>query len=80
MIDKTIPLDHLPAGCAACVRRVVGKPCRAQRLREIGLCDGARVRMFRPGNPCIVRVAGNKICFRPNASVRVFVEPLATVD
>ncbi len=29
--------------------------------------------MFRPGNPCILRMAGNKICLRANDLLSVFV-------
>jgi hypothetical protein len=35
--------------------------------------------MFRTGNPCIIRMAGNKICFRADAglSITVVLNPLA---
>ena len=33
--------------------------------------------MFRPGNPCILRVGGNKICLRSDELLSVMVEPAA---
>jgi hypothetical protein len=29
--------------------------------------------MFRPGSPCIVRLAGNKLCLRPDDRVCIHV-------
>jgi hypothetical protein len=33
--------------------------------------------MFRSGNPCILRLAGNKICLRSDDLLHVLVEPMA---
>ena len=33
--------------------------------------------MFRSGNPCILRLAGNKICLRSDELLSVMVEPIA---
>ena len=35
--------------------------------------------MFRPGNPCIIRMAGNKVCLRSDDLLQVLVEPTDTV-
>ncbi len=35
--------------------------------------------MFRPGNPCIIRMAGSKVCLRSDELLEVFVEPTETV-
>jgi hypothetical protein len=32
--------------------------------------------MFRRGSPCIVRLAGGKVCLRPHARLRILVEPV----
>jgi hypothetical protein len=32
--------------------------------------------VFRRGNPCILRMAGNKVCLRTNRPLRVMVERL----
>jgi hypothetical protein len=33
--------------------------------------------MFRPGNPCIIRLAGHKVCLRGDDRLHVMVEPTA---
>jgi ferrous iron transport protein A len=45
-------------------------------LEEIGVRGGLRIEMFRPGNPCIIRLAGNKICIRADDMLNVLVEPI----
>jgi ferrous iron transport protein A len=74
---SVIPLRHLPAGHRALVARILGHPDDVHRLEEFGLRKGTRVEMFRPGNPCILRLAGNKICLRADELLKVLVEPIA---
>ena len=75
MIDKSVPLNNLHAGQSAFVIRVTGQPDYVHRLEEFGLRGGTRVQMFRPGNPCILRMAAGKVCFRSDDLLNVFVEP-----
>lgn len=77
MIDKAIPLGKLGVGQSAYISRITGQPDRVHRLEEYGLRGGARIEMFRPGNPCIIRMAGSKLCFRADELLRVLVEPEA---
>ncbi|MHC4181159.1 MAG: FeoA family protein, partial [Planctomycetota bacterium] len=64
MIDKSVPLSTLSAGQSALVSRIAGQPDHVHRLEEFGLRGGTRIQMFRPGNPCILRMAAAKVCFR----------------
>lgn len=80
VIDKSIPLNDLPTGTSAFVSRITGRPDHVHRLEEFGLRGGTRIEMFRPGNPCIIRMAGNKVCFRADDLLRVLVEPDAASD
>lgn len=57
--------------------RILGHPDHVHRLEEFGLRRGIKIEMFRPGNPCIIRLAGNKVCLRDDSLLRVMVEPLA---
>jgi Fe2+ transport system protein FeoA len=59
------------------VARVFGHPDHVHRLEEFGLRRGTRIEMFRPGNPCIIRLAGSKVCFRADELLSVMVEPVA---
>jgi ferrous iron transport protein A len=79
VVKKTIPLNQLPAGQAAFIRCIEGHPDHIHRLEEIGLRGGARIEMFRPGNPCIIRLAGNKICLRSDDLLHVIVEPIPSL-
>jgi Fe2+ transport system protein FeoA len=74
VIDKSVPLSSLHTGQLARVSRITGQPDRVHRLEEFGLCGGTRIQMFRPGNPCILRIAAGKVCFRTDDLLQVFVE------
>jgi hypothetical protein len=60
------------------VSRLVGPADHVLRLEEFGLCRGAIVRMFRPGNPCILQMAGNKFCLRADDQLDVLVKANGT--
>jgi Fe2+ transport system protein FeoA len=74
---QTIALRNLPAGRCARIARILGHPDRVHQLEEFGLCGGTKIEMFRPGNPCILRLAGHKVCFRADDLLHVLVEPTA---
>jgi Fe2+ transport system protein FeoA len=76
--DGIIPLNRLTVGQSAYVSQVVGQLDHVHRLEELGLRDGTRVEMFRPGNPCIIRLAGNKVCLRADSLLSVLVKPNGT--
>jgi ferrous iron transport protein A len=70
-----ILLQRLPRGHSAHVARIVGPAEDVHRLEEFGLRPGTKVKMFRRGSPCILRVAGSKICLRLEDRLQVFVTP-----
>jgi ferrous iron transport protein A len=80
VIDRAIPLSQLPRGQSACIRRIVGRAEHVHRLEEFGLRSGTRIEMFRSGNPCIIRLAGNKVCLRADELLRILVEPAMVSD
>ena len=73
-MDEVISLDRLRPGQSAEVTRIDGPIEHVHRLGEFGLRAGTVIQMFRPGNPCIVRMAGNKVCFRAGALLNVLVK------
>jgi Fe2+ transport system protein FeoA len=75
---RIVPLELLPAGRCARIAQVLGHPDHVHRLEEFGLRGGTEIEMFRQGNPCILRLAGNKICLRSDELLSVLVEPTAT--
>lgn len=70
-----LPLSLLKCGESAVIRHVAGADDHVHRLHEMGLRDGAPVEMLQSGTPCIVRIAGHKLCFRDDDLTRVLVEP-----
>lgn len=72
-MQDLIPLHCLYAGQMALVEEVVGNSDDVQRLHEIGLCRGATVEMIHPGTPCVIRLGGNKLCFRSDDLMSVLV-------
>jgi Fe2+ transport system protein FeoA len=75
-VDELIPLSDLAAGQAAYIHQILGHVDHVHRLEEFGLRHGVQIQMFRPGNPCIVRLAGNKVCLRADALLNVLVQPI----
>ncbi len=75
MVDGLVPIESLRAGQSARIGRVVGNLDHVHRLRELGLHGGTEIEMYQPGNPCIIRMAGNKVCIRSDSRLNVFVQP-----
>lgn len=74
-VDEIIPLNHLTAGSRGTIDTVLGQPDFVHRLEEMGLRGGATVEMVQPGSPCIVRLAGQKLCLRGDELLHVLVRP-----
>ena len=77
-MNESIPLNRLPSGQSARVDRIVGQADHVHRLQEFGFFDGMKIEMFRSGNPCIIRLAGNKVCIRADRRLSVLVRPNGT--
>lgn len=75
--NDLILLGLLTAGQTAVVETVMGATDDVHRLREIGLRDGATVQMLQPGNPCLLRLEGQKLGLRSDALSTVLVRPEA---
>jgi ferrous iron transport protein A len=73
-----VPLGRLRPGQSAVIGRIEGRWEDVHRLEEFGLRSGTAVEMFRTGNPCILRLAGNKVCLRMHRTLAVLVAPLPT--
>ncbi len=69
-----IPLNLLASGQTGVVSGVVGLPDQVHRLHELGLRDGAEIEVLQTGSPCIIRLAGNKLCFRGDEAMHVLVQ------
>jgi Fe2+ transport system protein FeoA len=74
-VNDSIPLQCLEIGSIGAVTAVVGHGDLVHRLDEIGLRQGAEVQMVQAGQPCIVRVNGQRLCLRADELLRVLVRP-----
>jgi Fe2+ transport system protein FeoA len=62
MVDRATPVSllNLAPGTIAILREVLDHRSRAV-LRSLGLTDGARLRICRLGDPCIIQVRSTRI-------------------
>ena len=72
-----LPLDMLRPGEWADVANIGGDPAWVCRMEELGLREGCRVQLLQGGTPCMLRVAGCKLCLRGDDSCHILVRPVA---
>ena len=72
-VHDLIPLTQIATGATGKVAQVVGSPGAVHRLEEMGLRDGAAVEVVKSGTPCIVRINGQKLCFRDGEALGILV-------
>jgi ferrous iron transport protein A len=74
-----LPLDMIRAGEWAEVEEVTGLPAWVGRLAELGIRQGCRLQVVQPGSPCLLNVAGCKLCLRSSDCSQIMVRPVAAV-
>jgi Fe2+ transport system protein FeoA len=74
-VESLVAVSRLRVGQSAQIRQILGPPDQVHRLEEFGLRQGTEIEMFRPGNPCILRLAGIKVCLRLKDLTHVLVSP-----
>jgi ferrous iron transport protein A len=78
-LSQVIPLELLLAGEEGCVHCVEGCDSLTHRLAEMGIREGAAIRMLRPGSPCLVAVDNHRMSLRIDGTACVLVEVLDRV-
>jgi Fe2+ transport system protein FeoA len=73
LVEELVPLHFAPSGATVRVAQLVGAPEEIRRLRELGLGEGTVVEIVQSGSPCIIRLAGHKLCFRQGEGFHVLV-------
>jgi len=71
-----VPLDILRAGEWADVAAVSGDAAWVGRLSELGVRQGCRLQVLQPGSPCLLQVAGCKLCVRGDDLAQIYVHPV----
>jgi len=69
-----VPLDLMRAGEQGRICDLEGSAAFVHRLKEMGLREGARVEMVRPGSPCILTIDHQRFSVRLDESATVLVE------
>lgn len=69
-----VPLDGLDEGQEGRVVEIVGDSPIVTRLVEMGLRQGAKIRLHRRGQPCILSVDGRRLTCRLPEGVMILVE------
>ncbi|HTM54939.1 MAG TPA: FeoA family protein [Pirellulales bacterium] len=72
---ELVPLHLLNPGETADIGHVSGSPDAVHRLSELGLRGGVTVEMVQRGTPCVIRLDGQKLCFRSDDVLQVLVKP-----
>jgi Fe2+ transport system protein FeoA len=76
MFDEILPLGSLSDHAWAEVVDVCGNSAHVQRLAELGLRPGARLRMIQSGCPCLFELAGARVSIRCDEDLQVLVRSL----
>jgi Fe2+ transport system protein FeoA len=71
--SAVVPLEVMQVGEMAYVDSIWGDCEHVQRLRELGLADGAALEMLQPGTPCIIRLGGQRLCLRSDSRTSILV-------
>jgi Fe2+ transport system protein FeoA len=74
-----VQLDDLSNGQSARILQVRGRTEHIHRLEELGFRRGTDVEMVQAGSPCVIRLAGCKMCFRRCEHLNVLVTPRESV-
>ncbi|MBA3314451.1 MAG: FeoA domain-containing protein [Planctomycetota bacterium] len=68
-----LPLDAMQSGESGYVADLDGPPAVVNRLQELGLRVGERIRMLRCGPPHLLQLGETRLCFRSEPGVSVIV-------
>jgi ferrous iron transport protein A len=79
MITDSVPLpiEFLPRDSHGTIVEMCGRPGQVQRLEELGIRQGCKVKMLCRGEPCLICIEGRRISLRLGESAEIFVIPSA---
>lgn len=70
------PLSALPTAVRATVREVRTAARDADRLADVGVCEGRVVELLLGGDPMVVRVYRTRVGLAARLAAQVLVEPM----
>lgn len=71
---QVLPISLLKKLESAQVVDLLGDTCCVQRLREIGIREGATFCMLVPGSTCIIAIDGRRISLRVDCDLEILVQ------
>ncbi len=71
-----LPLEMLSTGEWAEIEEINGEPGWVSRMAELGLRAGSRVQVLCSGSPCLLQVAGCRLCLRGECAAQVLARPV----
>jgi ferrous iron transport protein A len=71
-----LPLELLQEGEWADVAEVTGEPAWVGRMAELGVRPGCRLRVLRPGSPCLLQIGGSRLSLRGEWAMQILVRPV----
>lgn len=71
-----VPLDLLAPGESADVAEVCGSDSWVGRMAELGIRCGSRVKVLKPGIPCLVEIGATRYCVRGDCDCQILVLPV----
>ena len=77
LTETLVPVEYLSTGECADVVEVCGEASWINRLAELGVRTGGRVRVLRAGSPCLLQVGGARLSLRAPKGAHILVRPFA---
>ncbi len=74
--EMMLPLESLHPGEWGEVAEVAGEPGWIVRMAELGIRTGCRLRVLRPGSPCLLQVGGSRLSLRGGGHSWILIRPL----
>ena len=72
-----LPLELLNSGDWADVAEVKGETSWVNRMAELGIRAGSRVRLLQPGSPCLFQIGGARLSLRGDLAMQILVQPVS---
>ncbi len=73
----TVRLPDMPKGTVARVQRIDGEHTACQRLREMGFCEEAEIRILKSEGSVICQICGSRVGLSRQVANAVHVAPVS---
>jgi Fe2+ transport system protein FeoA len=74
--SATCPLSHVKAGTTVCIKEHTATPEVTSRLRELGFCEDAKVRLVSQATNIICEVCNARLGLSKKLAETIMVQPV----